>query len=99
MPLTPQGQAMLQGMQQGNQQAQSIIPSTFQPQGRAQGVNPWKGFLDLICSKLLEISDQVGQQGQAYDDEKVELLKHAYTLAKLNQRLTDIAQGDVKPTQ
>ena len=89
--LTPQGQAMIQGTQQGNQQAQSIIPSTFQPQGRAQGKNPYQGLLDLIVEKILSVAASVGEQGEAYREQKTELLKTAYGLQKLNDKLSDIA--------
>lgn len=89
--LTPQTQAMVQGMQQGSQQAQSILPSTFQPQGRSGPSNPWEGVLNMIQSQILEVAAGVGQQGLAYNDQKERLYKFAYELQKLNNQLTDMA--------
>lgn len=97
MPLTPQGQAMIQGTQQGNQQAQSMLPSAFQTQGRAQPTNPYEGSLNLIVTQIMEVASGVGGQGQAYREQKERLYKFAYEIQKLNNQLTDMAMEGVAP--
>lgn len=96
--ITPQEGAMIQGTQQGQQAGQQaapqILPSAYQPVGRASPVNPWSGMLDVIGSKLLEISDMVGQQGNQYAPQKVKLLELSFKLAKINEEITKIASGD-----
>lgn len=89
--LTPQAQAMMQGMQSGSREAQSILPSTFQPQGRAQPTNPFEGVLNLVSNQILQVAHGVGQQGQAYRDCKEKLLKLAYEIQRVNNELTDMA--------
>lgn len=89
--LPPPANAMLTGMQQGDQQAQSIIPSTYQPQGKAAPQNPWEGVLSLINSQILEVASGVGKQGQAYRAQSEKLLKIAYEIKKINNQLLDIA--------
>jgi hypothetical protein len=95
--LTPQAQAMVQGMQQGNKDAQSILPSAYQPQGRAQPRNRWEGVLNMINTHLLEVAAGVGQQGQQFRDQVEKLYKLAYELKKLNNQLTDIAVEGTPP--
>lgn len=89
--LTPQTQAMISGLQQGDRQAQSILPSAFQPQGRPQPTNPWEGILNMIQQNILEVAAGVGKQGMAYNDQKERLYKFAYEIQKLNNQLTDMA--------
>lgn len=97
MPLTPQSQAMFQGMQDGQRQAQSILPSAFQPQGRGQPTNPWEGTLNMIVSQIMEVAAGVGSQGQAYREQKERLYKFAYEIQKLNNSLTDMAEEGANP--
>ena len=89
--LTPATQAMVSGMQQGQQQASSILPSAFQPQGRAQPTNPWQGVLDSVNNQLLQVAYGVGQQGQAFREFQARLLKLAYETTKLSNELTETA--------
>ena len=91
--LTPSSQAMLQGMQQGDEQAQSILPSSYQPQGRAAPTNPWEGTLSMIIASVLTVAHGVGQQGDNVAKmEESKLLKISYELGKIRDRLTKLAQ-------
>lgn len=91
--IPPTAAAMLQGMQQGDQQAQSIIPSSYQPQGRAKATNPWEGTIALIIGQLLQISSEVGGQGEnTAKEEKAKLMKITYELQRINNSLTKKAE-------
>jgi hypothetical protein len=102
--LTPETQAMIQGIQQGQQQGQQtmqgqqpmrqagVLPSAFQTQGRPIPTNPFEGPIDFIKDKLLEIAASVGQEGDAYKEIEVSLMKKAYELADINRKLTKIAE-------
>lgn len=89
--LTPQAQAMVSGTQSGQQQAQSILPSTFQPQGRPQPTNPFEGVLNLVNNQILQVTYGVGQQGQNTREVVAKLLKISYEIQKINNELTDMA--------
>ena len=86
--------AMMRGVGQGSDQAQSIMPNSYQPQGKAQPQNPFQGSLDLIVERLLSLGHQVKQQGEKFRSEGDELYTMAAKLAKLNSSLTDKVKGD-----
>jgi hypothetical protein len=86
--------AMLTGTAQGAQQAASILPNSYQPRGKAAASNPFSGSLDLLCNQLLEIAYGVQSQGDKFRECKERLYKAAYEISKINNELTDIAQGD-----
>ena len=81
---------MLQGTAQGAQQAQSIMPSVYQPQGKAKPQNPWQGSLDLINLQLLDIAHQVRQQGDAYRDIAIDFQKAANDISKANAKISGL---------
>jgi hypothetical protein len=93
--ITPDSQAMMQGMQQGNQQAQSMLPSATNPQGKAAARNPFEGSLTTMKQMALELAAAIGQHGDAYRPEAVKLYKMVAELEKLNVQLKNLAeQGD-----
>jgi hypothetical protein len=87
-----QAQAMMTGINQGQQQANSILPSVYQPKGKAAARNPWEGSLDIIADQLLTIASQINDQGGAYRDHTEELYALAYKVKKTNNALTKCAQ-------
>jgi hypothetical protein len=90
--MNPQTNALMSGFQQGDQQAQSMLPNASQPMGRPQPKNILEGTLNRIASDLLAAAHIVGQQGDAYRKEKERLMKLATEVTKTNNSLTDIAQ-------
>src|SRR5690348_3209329 len=85
-------EAMLSGAQQGNDMARSVLPSVYQPQGKAYPQNPWQGTIDLICDQLLSLGKQIKDQGEEYREEGDTVYELCTKLAKVNSRLTKLAQ-------
>jgi len=96
MPIGPESPlgAMLMGIGQGAHQAQAILPNPYQPTGKAQAKNPFQGSIDLIINQILEINHQLSQQGDQFRGCTEKLFKVTFDLAKINNELTDIAEGD-----
>ena len=96
MPLGPESPlgSMLTGFAQGNAQAQSIMPNGYQPMGKAAAKNPFQGSIDLIVNQVLQIAFEVKQQGDEHRDCVEKLYKVVFDLNKINNELTDIAEGD-----
>lgn len=91
--IPPTTAAMLQGIQQGDQQAASILPSVSQAQGRAQPSNPWRGSLDLIRDQVLQVAAALSNQGDnVAQEEKVKLFKIVYEIERINKALDKQAQ-------
>jgi hypothetical protein len=90
--LTPDSQAMMQGMTQGNQQAQSMLPSASNPQGKAAGRNPFEGTINTMKQMALEIAAAIGSQGDAYRPEAVKFYKMVAELEKVNVQLKNLAE-------
>lgn len=86
--------AMLQGTANGDAQAQSILPSVYQPQAKAKPQNPWQGSLDLIVDQLLSLGNQVREQGDRHRAITVKLFKAANDIAKANEELTALLDED-----
>ena len=96
MPLGPESplSAMLTGFASGDRQAASILPNQFQPMGKPAAKNPFQGSIDLIIKQLLDITYEVQQQGDEHRDCVEKLYKIVFDLSKVNNELTDIAEGD-----
>jgi len=90
--MPPQSQAILQGLSQGDQAAQSMLPNTYQPQGRAKPQNPWQGSLDTVVDQLLSLSNSIRQQGDGFREIAEELVKAAHTVTKQNNAITKFVQ-------
>ena len=94
-PGSPIG-AMIGGLQAGNQQAQALLPSVYQPQGRAKPTNPYQGTIDLLVNQVLSLADSIKKTGgDSFRDCSEKLYKMSYELAKINNELRDAVQeGD-----
>lgn len=79
----------------GQAEAQSMLPSVYQPQGKAKATNPWQGALDTVCDQLLDLAGQVKDSGgDKVREVSVVLQKCAYEIAKQNNNLSKLAQGE-----
>ncbi len=93
-PGSPIG-AMIGGLQAGNQQAQALLPSVYQPQGRAKPTNPYQGTIDLLVNQVLELAHSIKSTGgDGFRDCSEKLMKISYELTKINNQLRDELQGD-----
>jgi hypothetical protein len=90
--IPPPSQAIMQGLSQGNAQAQSILPSVYQPRGGAQPQNPWQGSLDTVADQLLSLGKSIRSQGEKFREEAEKLYKAAHDITKVNNTLTKFAQ-------
>lgn len=92
MPLTPGANAMIQGMEQGNQQAQSMLPSASNPMGKASARSPFEGPINTMKQMALELASSIGQQGDAYRAEAEKFYKMVYELERTNGQLKKLAE-------
>jgi hypothetical protein len=90
--LPPGSQAMVQGMEQGNQQAQSMLPSAQNPMGKAAARSPFEGPINTMKQMALELASGIGQQGDAYRAEAEKFYKFVYELEKINGSLKKLAE-------
>jgi hypothetical protein len=90
--LPPSAMAMMNGLSQGNSEAQSSLPSVYQPQGVSQPVNPFQGTIDQVVDQIMSLGQSINEQGQAYREIGVTFFKCAYELAKANERLNQTAE-------
>ena len=97
MPMSPQQQAIVTGVQQGTQAGQSILPNSYQPQGKAVARNVFEGVLTNMVADMMQVAAGIGNQGDMFREEKQQMLKLAYELQKLNNRLTKLAQDGETP--
>ncbi len=85
--MSPLG-SMMQGVQQGSAQA-SMLPSSFQPQGKAKARNIFQGTIDSLIDSLLSLSHSLKMQGDANRSEADEIIGMTYKLSKINTALDD----------
>lgn len=83
---------MMTGINQGQQQSNSILPSVYQPKGADKARNPWEGTLDILADQILQVASAVNDQGGAYRKCTEDLYAIAYKLKKTNNELTTKAQ-------
>ena len=84
----------MDGLNEGQQQARSMLPSAFQPKGKAKPQNPWKGTLENCNDMILSVADQLGKQGDEFRDIKVKMMKIAFDITKANNDIDNLFEGD-----
>ena len=93
MGMNPSTMAMMQGISQGSQEAQSILPNQYQPQGKAMPQNPYQGTFDTIIDQLIGLAKSIRDQGvEGTRDLAEKVSKCSHELTKVNNALTDLAQ-------
>lgn len=91
--ITPQTAAILQGTNEGQNAAESILPSSFQTTGKAQATNPFDGIVSTMVLQINQIVYAIGQEGDRFREDKEKFIKIAYDLTKANNSLTDKIVG------
>lgn len=94
--LTPSSDAMIQGMDQGSQQAQSMLPSPTNPMGKARSRNVFQGPITTMKQGALEMASAISAQGDAYRPIAEKFYKMVYELAKIDNELNDLAMENDK---
>ena len=84
----------MQGISDGQSELQSVMPSAYQPKGKAYPQNPFQGTLDAIKDQLLEVASLIGKQGDEFREQEQSLIKAAFDVTKVNNQLLKAAQGD-----
>lgn len=92
--LPPQSQAMMQGLSQGNTEAQSILPSVYQSKGKAMPQNPFQGRIDFLVAQLLSLGQDINNQSDQFRDKAQICYKCGNELAKMNNDLNKTVKGD-----
>src|ERR1700727_1812834 len=92
--LPPAANAMLQGIGQGNQQAQQIVPNAFQPRGGQAIKSPYDGNLVFLVDSINEYGSAISKNGDKYRALAQDLYKASSIVEKVRNKLNDLAAGN-----
>jgi hypothetical protein len=86
--------AALQGIQQGQQQTQQILPNAFQPRGGQEVKSPYDGNLMWLVDSINEYGSAISKNGDKYRALAQDLYKASSIVEKVRTKLNDIAAGN-----
>jgi hypothetical protein len=92
--LPPAANAMMQGIGQGQQQAQQIMPSAFQPRGGQDIKSPYDGNLIWLVDSINEYGSAISKNGDKYRALAQDLYKASSIVEKVRTKLNDLAAGN-----
>jgi hypothetical protein len=96
--LPPAANAMIQGLGQGNQQAQQITPNAFQPRGGQVIKSPYDGNLVFLVDSINEYGSAISKNGDKYRALAQDLYKASSIVEKVRNKLNDLAAGNTDDT-
>jgi hypothetical protein len=92
--LPPAANALVQGINQGNQQAQQILPNAFQPRGGQEIKSPYDGSFMWLVDSLNEYGSAISKNGDKYRALAQDLYKASSIVEKVRNKLNDLAAGN-----
>jgi len=92
--LPPAANAMLQGMSQGQGQAQQITPNAFQPRGGQAVKSPYDGNLMWLVDSINEYGSAISKNGDKYRALAQDLYKASSIVEKVRNKLNELAAGN-----
>ena len=92
--LPPAANAMLNGVQQGNQQASQMLPNSYQPRGAQEIKSPYDGNLIWLVDMINEYGSAISKNGDKYRALAQDLYKASSICEKVRNKLNELAAGN-----